>query len=143
MTGNVQPPHTSDRCVSAKHGCHVRGARLVLGMLLGLGAGACAEHKTDMLDAGLSNKPKCPSPGSTGTCTCGAGRSGMNTCGVDNEWSACICMTLPDASLCRDGDAVRCTNLCRGETTPRVTRCSGGNYDCTCSDAGTHLDAGS
>jgi hypothetical protein len=109
-------------------------------------AAACGGSKTDKNDSGTTGKLKCISPGIGGQCMCGSGRSGTNMCGEDKFWTPCVCVSLPDGALCFDGQQLRCTVNCPGESSGRIVRCVDGQYDCSCADAGPDtrpkLDAG-
>jgi hypothetical protein len=115
----------------------------LLWAVLGVGAAACTEDKTEGNDASTNGKQKCISPGISGVCMCGPGRNGTNLCGEDGYWTTCLCVSLPDGALCQEGVALQCTNICPGQSTAQIIRCVEGKYDCSCSDAGVKRDAGS
>ena len=94
-----------------------------------------ADAKPDASDG----RARCQPPGIAGQCMCGAGQNGTTICGEDGYWRTCSCVSLPPGTRCRDGESLRCTNLCPGEKVGRMTRCVGGDYDCRCAaddDAG-------
>ena len=121
------------RTTSSPRTSHFRSA--LLWITLCVGATACGQDNAEAPDAS-DGRNRCLSPGIGGTCMCGPGRNGTNTCGEDGYWTSCVCVSLPDGAICREGDALRCTNLCPGENAPRMTRCVGGSYDCRCTSAG-------
>jgi len=108
----------------------------VLWAVLCVGAAACSEDKTEPKDGSVAGGNKCISPGIGGVCMCGPGRNGTNTCGADSYWTVCQCESRPDGALCTEGEQLRCSVTCLGETSARITRCVDGNYDCSCADAG-------